>query len=66
MNQRITELIEALCVEKAFIVQKDKEIQASLLKTDDKRDKIIPKFKQLQEFSNLQLMQYFKGFELLR
>ena len=65
MNQRIKELTEALRVEKAFVIQKVEEIQASLLKTDDERDKIIPKFKQLEEFSDLQLMQYFKGFELL-
>ena len=57
MNQRIKELTEALCVEKAFVVQKDEEIQASLLKINDKRDKIIQKFKQLKEFSDLRLMQ---------
>ena len=66
MNQRIKELTEALRVEKAFVVQKDEEIQASLLKINDERDKIIQKFKQLEEFSDLQLMQYFQGFELLR
>ena len=57
MNQRIKELTEALRVEKAFVVQKDEEIQASLLKINDKRDKIIQKFKQLKEFSDLRLMQ---------
>ena len=66
VNQRIKELTEALRVEKAFVVQKDEEIQASLLKINDKRDKIIQKFKQLKEFSDLRLMQQFKGFELLR
>ena len=66
VNQRIKELTEALRVEKALVVQKEKEIQATLLKIDDKRDKIIQKFKQLEEFSDLQFMQYFKGFELLR
>ena len=39
------ELIEALRVEKAHVVQKDEEIQAALLKTDVKREKIIQKFK---------------------
>ena len=53
-------------MEKAFVVQKDEEIQASLLKINDERDKTIQKFKQLEEFLDLQLMQYFKGFELLR
>ena len=31
----------------------------------DHLDKIIQKFKQLEEFSDLQFMQYFKGFKLL-
>nr|POE88987.1 hypothetical protein CFP56_39827 [Quercus suber] len=44
-NQKIKELTEALRVEKALVVQKDEEIQATLLKTDDERDKIIQKFK---------------------
>ena len=57
VNQRIKELTEALRVEKAFVVQKDEEIQASLLKINDERDKIIQKFKQLKEFSDLRLMQ---------
>ena len=65
-KQKIKELTEALRVDKALFVQKDKEIQAALLKTDDERDKIIQKFKQSKEISDLQFMQYFKGFELLR
>nr|POF21703.1 hypothetical protein CFP56_26365 [Quercus suber] len=64
-NKKITKLTEALRVEKALVVQKDEEIQAALLKTDEERDKVIQKFKQLEEFSDLQFMQYFKGFELL-
>ena len=64
-NQKLKEPTEALHVEKALVVQKDEEIQATLLKTDDERDKIIQKFKQSKEFSDLQFMQYFKGFELL-
>ena len=59
------ELIEALRVEKALVVQKDEEIQAALLKTDVEREKIIQKIKQLDEFLYLQFIQYFKGFELL-
>lgn len=65
-NQKVKEFTEALRMEKALIVQKDEEIQVALLKTNDERDKIIQKFKQLEEFSDLQFMQYFKGFELLR
>ena len=44
-NQKIKEFTEALRVEKALVVQKDEEIQATLLKTDEVRDKIIQKFK---------------------
>ena len=65
-NQKVKEFTEALRMEKALIVQKDEEIQVALLKTNDERDKIIQKFKQLEEFSDLQFMQYFKGFKLLR
>nr|POE55520.1 hypothetical protein CFP56_65374 [Quercus suber] len=44
----------------------DEKIQAALLKTNDEREKVIQKFKQSKEFLDLQFMQYFKGFELLR
>nr|POF27250.1 hypothetical protein CFP56_12592 [Quercus suber] len=62
---QVKELTESLHVEKAFVIQKDKEIQASLLKTDEERENVIRKFKLLEEFSNLQFLQYIKGFELL-
>ena len=52
-NQKIKELTEALSVEKALVVQKDEEIQATLLKTDEERAKVIKKFKGLEEFSDL-------------
>ena len=65
-NQKVKELTKALHVEKALVAQKDEEIQAALLKTDDEREKIIQKFKQSEEFFDLQFVQYFKGFELLR
>ena len=58
-------LTKDLHVEKALVVQKDEEIQAILLKIDEERDKVVQKFKQSEEFSDLQFMQYFKGFELL-
>ena len=44
-NEKIKELTEALHVEKALIIQKDKEIQVALLKIDAKREKVIQKFK---------------------
>ena len=39
-NQKIKELTEALRMEKALVAQKDEEIQAALLKTNDERDKV--------------------------
>ena len=45
VNQKIKEFTEALRVEKAFIAQKDEEIQVAFLKTNDERDKVIQKFK---------------------
>nr|POE57833.1 hypothetical protein CFP56_76368 [Quercus suber]POE62721.1 hypothetical protein CFP56_26481 [Quercus suber] len=64
-NQKVKELTQSLRVEKALVIQKDKEIQAALLKTDEERENVIKKFKQSEEFSDLQFLQYFKGFELL-
>ena len=66
VNEKIRELIEALHVEKALVVQKDKEIQVALLRTDVEKDKVVQKVMQSEQFSDLQFIQYFKGFELLR
>ena len=66
VNQKIKEFTKALRGQKALVIQKDEEFHAALLKTDEERDKIVQKFKQLEEFSDLQFMQYFKGFKLLR
>ena len=52
-NKKIKELTEALRIQKALVVQKDEEIQAALLKTDEERDKVVQKFKQSEEFSDL-------------
>nr|POF09094.1 hypothetical protein CFP56_33044 [Quercus suber] len=65
-NQGVKELTKFLRMEKALVIQKDEEIQAALMKTDEERENVIQKFKQLEEFSDLQFLQYFKGFELLR
>nr|POE84221.1 hypothetical protein CFP56_57785 [Quercus suber] len=51
---------------KAESMEKDEEIQSALLKTDEERVKVINNFKESEEFSDLQFIQYFKGFELLR
>ncbi|KAL0003072.1 hypothetical protein SO802_016853 [Lithocarpus litseifolius] len=66
VNEKIRELTEALRLEKALIVYKDEEIQAALLRTNVEKDKVIQKFMQSEQFSDLQFIQYFKGFELLR
>nr|POE57251.1 hypothetical protein CFP56_01902 [Quercus suber] len=65
-NQKVKELTESLHVEKALVIQKDEEIQAALLKTKEERENVIHKFKLSEEFLDLQFLQYFKGFELLR
>lgn len=59
------ELKDVLKVEKMLVVQKDEEIQAAFLKTNEKREKVITKFLESNRFSDLQFVQYFKGFELL-
>ena len=48
VNEKIRELIEALHVEKALVVQKDKEIQVALLRTNVEKDKVVQKFMQLE------------------
>ena len=45
-NEKIRKLTEALHVEKVLVVQKDEEIQATLLRTDMEKDKVIQKFMQ--------------------
>ena len=48
-----------------LVIQKDKDIQATLLRTDSEREKIIQQFIKSKHFSDLQFIQYYKGFELL-
>ena len=52
-NEKIRELTEALRVEKALVVQKDEEIQAALPRTDAKKDKVVQKFLQSEQFLDL-------------
>ena len=65
-NEKVKELKEALKVEKNLVIQKDDEIQAALLKMDEEHEKVIARFLESDRFSDIQLKQYFKGFELLR
>ena len=64
-NEKVKELKEALKVEKNLVIQKDDEIQAALLKMDEEHEKVIARFLESDYFSDIQLKQYFKGFELL-
>ena len=52
-NEKIRELTEALRVEKALVVQKDEEIKAALPRTDAKKDKVVQKFLQSEQFLDL-------------
>ena len=65
-SMKVKELKEVLKVEKKLVIQKDNEIQAALLKTDEEREKVIAKFLESDSFSDIQFKQHFKGFELLR
>ena len=63
---KVKEHNEALKVEKLLAAQKDDEIQAALLHTDEEREKVIYQFLKSKCFVDLQFIQYYKGFELLR
>ena len=65
-KEKVKELKEALKIEKKLVIQKDKDVQAALLRTDEDHEKVIAKFLESNRFSNMQFEQYFKGFELLR
>ena len=65
-KEKIKELNEALKVEKMLVVQKDEEVQAALLRTSAEQEKVVDQFMKSKHFFDLQFIQYFKGFELLR
>ena len=52
-KEKIKELKEAVRVEKMLVIQKDGKIQAALLKTNAKREKVIQQFTQFEQFSDL-------------
>lgn len=64
-KEKIKDLNEALRVEKMLVIQKDKDIQVALLRTDSKHEKIIQQFMKSEHFFDLQFIHYYKGFELL-
>ena len=65
-SMKVKELKEVLKVEKKLVIQKDDEIQAAFLKTNEEHEKVIAKFLESDSFSDIQFKQHFKGFELLR
>ena len=50
-KEKVKELKDALKVEKKLVIQKDEEVQAALLKTNEEREKLM--------------VQYFKGLSLI-
>ena len=52
-KEKVKELKDALKVEKKLVIQKDEEIQAALLKTNEEREKVINKFLESDRISNL-------------
>ena len=43
-KEKVKELKEALKVEKKLVIQKDKEVQAAFLRTDEESEKVIARF----------------------
>ena len=64
-KEKVKELKEALKIEKNLIIQKDEEVQCSLLRIDKEREKVITKLLESVCFSDMQFEEYFKDFELL-
>ena len=56
-KEKVKELKEALKIENKLVVQKDKEVQDALLRTDEDRVKVIAKFLESDHFSNMQFKQ---------
>lgn len=66
VKEKIKELNEALRVEQMLVIQKDKGIQATLLRTSVEREKVVEQFIKSEHFYDLHFIQYYKGFKLLR
>ena len=52
-NEKIKELSKALRVEKMLVIQKDEEIQATFLKTNVEKEKVVQQFMQFNQFFDL-------------
>ena len=55
-KEKVKELKDVLKVEKRLVIQKDEEVQAALLKTDEEHEKVIAKFLEFDHFSDLQFV----------
>ena len=53
-KEKVKELKEALKVEEKLVIQKGKEVQVALLRTDEECEKVITKFLESNRFSNIQ------------
>ena len=52
-KEKVKDLKDALKVEKKLVIQKNEEIQAALLKTNEECEKVIAKFLESNHFSDL-------------
>ena len=55
-KEKVKELKDVLKVEKRLVIQKDEEVQAALLKTDEEHEKVIAKFLEFDHLSDLQFV----------
>ena len=52
-KEKVKELKAALKIEKKIVIQKDEEVQAALLRTDEECEKVITKFLKSDHFSDM-------------
>lgn len=52
-KKKVKELKDELKIEKKLVIQKDKEVQATLLKINEERENVITKFLESDCFSDL-------------
>ena len=55
-KKKVKELKDELKMEKKLIIQKDEEVQATHLKTNEEHEKVIIKFLESNRFSDLQFV----------
>ena len=63
---KLKKVSNQLKIEKMLVVQKDEEIQSTMLKINDVHKKAIAEFQVLETFGVITFNEFFKGFELLR